>query len=58
MSEQVSKFAQIHITRRSALAGMLVSASIAPTPSRAQEKTPLRIGVLNDQSGPFPDLSG
>src|SRR5262249_31097720 len=24
----------------------------------AQEKTPLRIGVLNDQSGPFADLSG
>jgi branched-chain amino acid transport system substrate-binding protein len=58
MSEQISKFAQIHITRRAALAGVLASASIAPTPLRAQEKAPLRIGVLNDQSGPFADLSG
>jgi len=44
------------ITRRAALAGMM--ATTAALPMRAREKAPLRIGVLNDQSGPFADLSG
>jgi branched-chain amino acid transport system substrate-binding protein len=46
------------ITRRTAVAGALAAAVSMPGRLRAQAKAPLRIGVLNDQSGPFADLSG
>ena len=48
----------INITRRTMVAGTLATAITMPARLRAQEKAPLRIGVLNDQSGPFADLSG
>jgi branched-chain amino acid transport system substrate-binding protein len=48
----------VKITRRTAVAGALAAAVSMPVRLRAQEKAPLRIGVLNDQSGPFADLSG
>ena len=46
------------VTRRTVVAGALAMAVATPARLRAQEKAPLRIGVLNDQSGPFADLSG
>src|SRR5215475_10502497 len=46
------------ITRRAALAGGMATMAAMPMRLRAQERAPLRIGVLNDQSGPFADLSG
>jgi branched-chain amino acid transport system substrate-binding protein len=47
-----------NITRRTAIAGLMATAAALPMRLLAQEKAPLRIGVLNDQSGPFADLSG
>ena len=47
----------LKITRRAALAGMTAAVAM-PMRVRALDKAPLRIGVLNDQSGPFADLSG
>jgi ABC-type branched-subunit amino acid transport system substrate-binding protein len=58
MSERTSRSSAMGITRRTAVAGALAVAVTMPARLRAQEKTPLRIGVLNDQSGPFADLSG
>jgi hypothetical protein len=46
------------VTRRTVVAGALAMAATMPARLRAQGKVPLRIGVLNDQSGPFADLSG
>jgi len=48
----------MNMTRRTTLVGALASAATIPRRLRAQETPPLRIGVLNDQSGPFADLSG
>ena len=58
MSEQVSIRSAMNLTRRTVVAGALATAVTMPARLRAQEKAPLRIGVLNDQSGPFADLSG
>jgi hypothetical protein len=57
VSEQILKSSRTTITRRTALASALATAAM-PMRLRAQEKAPLRIGVLNDQSGPYADLSG
>ena len=47
------------IDRRTLLgtAAAASAASLLPRPGRAQDKT-IRIGVLNDQSGPYRDISG
>ena len=45
------------ISRRTTL-GMLATAMAAPARAFAQTAASIRIGVLNDQSGPFADLSG
>jgi branched-chain amino acid transport system substrate-binding protein len=58
VSEQVSIRSAMNLTRRTVVAGALATAVTMPARLRAQEKAPLRIGVLNDQSGPFADLSG
>ena len=58
MSEGISKSSMANITRRAALAGIMATTAAMPTLVRAQDKAALRIGVLNDQSGPFADLSG
>ena len=57
VSEEILK-SVANITRRAALAGLAATTAAMPMRLRAQEKAPLRIGVLNDQSGPFADLSG
>ncbi|MET0675237.1 MAG: ABC transporter substrate-binding protein [Bradyrhizobium sp.] len=57
MSKQSTK-RSVDITRRAVVAGALATAAVVPARLRAQQKAPLRIGVLNDQSGPFADLSG
>jgi branched-chain amino acid transport system substrate-binding protein len=44
-------------TRRAALAGMIATTIAVPRRLQAQERATLRIGILNDQSGPFADLS-
>ncbi len=49
------------ITRRSILGGLALGGTglaLAPRPSWAQSSKKLRIGVLNDQSGPYRDVSG
>jgi branched-chain amino acid transport system substrate-binding protein len=58
VSEGISKSWTANITRRAALAGIMATTAAMPIRLRAQDKAPLRIGVLNDQSGPFADLSG
>jgi branched-chain amino acid transport system substrate-binding protein len=58
VSEGISKSSTANITRRAALAGIMATTAAMPIRLRAQDKAPLRIGVLNDQSGPFADLSG
>src|SRR5215813_158242 len=58
MSDKASRPSAVKITRRAALAGAMAAAAAIPMRARAQERAPLRIGVLNDQSGPFADLSG
>jgi branched-chain amino acid transport system substrate-binding protein len=58
VSDQTSRPSAAKITRRAALAGAMATVAAMPMRARAQEKVPLRIGVLNDQSGPFADLSG
>jgi branched-chain amino acid transport system substrate-binding protein len=45
------------VTRRTTL-NMLAAAMVVPGFAYAQDSQPIRIGVLNDQSGPFADLSG
>lgn len=45
------------VTRRTTL-NMLAAAMVVPGFAYAQGSQPIRIGVLNDQSGPFADLSG
>ena len=44
------------LSRRSLLAGAALAAAPRPRP-RAQQPT-IKIGVLNDQSGPYRDISG
>ena len=47
------------ITRRSVLASATSAGIIAPTfRARAQAKPVIKIGVINDQSGPYKDLNG
>jgi branched-chain amino acid transport system substrate-binding protein len=58
MSEWILKSSRGGITRRTALVSALATAAMPVRLLRAQQAAPLRIGVLNDQSGPFADLSG
>lgn len=46
------------LTRRGLLAAGTGAASLAVAPLRARAAAPVRIGVLNDQSGLFADLGG
>jgi branched-chain amino acid transport system substrate-binding protein len=57
MSENNRVWSGSTVSRRTTL-GMLASAVDVPGRAFAQATTPIRIGVLNDQSGPFADLSG
>ena len=45
------------LTRRTMLAAA-TAAAIAPRRSRAQARPVIRIGVVNDQSGPYRDVNG
>ena len=46
------------LTRRTILASTAAAAVTAPRFARAQAKPMIRIGVINDQSGPYRDLNG
>ena len=49
----------MNLTRRTALSSVAASAAIVPAfRARAQGKPVIRIGVINDQSGPYRDLNG
>lgn len=47
----------LDLTRRKTLQGIVATAATGCFSAAAQDK-PIRIGVLNDQSGPYADLSG
>lgn len=47
------------VSRRSLMGSAALAAALAPLPrARAQGKPTFKIGVLNDQSGPYRDVSG
>jgi branched-chain amino acid transport system substrate-binding protein len=49
------EFVHMNLTRRAALS----AAAVLPVfPARAQSRPVIRIGVINDQSGPYRDLNG
>lgn len=47
----------MELSRRGLIVGA-ATAGLAPLAARAQGTSPVRIGVLNDQSGPFSDTTG
>ncbi len=48
----------MQVTRRLLLGGAAAAAALPPRRARAQNKATIRIGVLNDQSGPYRDTGG
>jgi branched-chain amino acid transport system substrate-binding protein len=46
------------LNRRTILASAATAAAVPPRFARAQAKPMIRIGVINDQSGPYRDLNG
>jgi len=46
------------LTRRTILAGVTAASTLPIRRARAQTKPVIRIGVINDQSGPYKDLNG
>ena len=58
MSEAGMNYDREGLSRAVRRCGRAGDGGRCPVRVRAQEQAPLRIGVLNDQSGPFADLSG
>src|SRR5580698_5976156 len=48
----------MHLTRRAALSAAAATAALPAFRARAQAKPVIRIGVINDQSGPYRDVNG
>src|SRR5437016_14412514 len=48
----------MNLTRRAALSAASATAFYPALHARAQAKPVIRIGVINDQSGPYRDLNG
>src|SRR6185312_7038287 len=48
----------MRLTRRAALSAATASAMLPTFRARAQAKPVIKIGVVNDQSGPYRDLNG
>ena len=48
----------MHLTRRAALSAASATAILPAFRARAQAKPLIKIGVINDQSGPYRDLNG
>ena len=48
----------MRLTRRAALSAASATVLLPTVPARAQAKPVIRIGVINDQSGPYKDLNG
>ena len=48
----------MRLTRRAALSATAASAVLPTLRARAQSRPVIKIGVINDQSGPYKDLNG
>src|SRR3984885_15050884 len=52
------EFVHMSLTRRAALSAAAATAALPVFRARAQAKPIIKIGVINDQSGPYRDLNG
>src|ERR1700759_4027525 len=52
------EFVHMRLTRRAALSAATATAVLPAIRARAQSKPVIKIGVMNDQSGPYRDVNG